>query len=682
MDVRLKRKYPRTSLPDLKLSGVLLFNHKTKRQSVLLKNAVDSDNVRLTMAPSSQNADGTPAKDVKTSACLIKRLDQKEVISQKGSMLTDYLEMLLRIPEIVVSDEILDFFDIGSVDGAHSAVDGLVTPMDVVLGNVPVTNKTVGKQFSVSLSVSEGNVVMWSFRTKNKDIGFSVEFNDIIVLPYQRHQSHQTKVDGEFEVTGPGTVVLIWDNSYSVMRSKLLEYSVKALPREEYAAAVEIAREAAILRQNNLQHRELLRTVLGQVGKDLLESMAGHGAHLMANKLSPVQSSLSLTTSDNPDKSASFSSNHSNESNSNLIPNSTMGCSGEMLDAPSIVNMLKTINASSREEMLEELAQLKDEKKSLQLSLIACEAALSEERAAVANSSDRMDDIVSSKESLEDEISQLTEELAVTRMELFQKQKLEGQMEMMKTEVAELLEQKTVLTAQLAKQKTEKKQLKTYALQLKSDLETAQLALQTKTHEMDLLVSSTSSDYEKIQTISAKYEESLILIEQLKSECVVLSNGMGMFEKRNEADSTENSLRNTTIVYNSQQIASEEADVDADDNDSPMASGKLLRSKPSAEPQLHSGNTTDSLHNHSCPEGVGDGPSPIVAKRKQNPFEPDVIDNIADSIVAEFKDMKEKAMEFLPSWEDLIKDEEDEYDERSGKRRQSSGDGSGIFFGF
>ena len=76
-------------------------------------------------------------------------------------------------------------------------------------------------------------------------------------------------------------------------------------------------------------------------------------------------------------------------------------------------------------------------------------------------------------------------------------------------------------------------------------------------------------------------------------------------------------------------------------------------------------------------------PSPSPSAVRSNPFEPDVIDNIADSIVAEFKDMKVKALDFLPSWEDLIKDEEDDDDTYRQPNTSTSGDsGTGNFFGF
>ena len=125
-----------------------------------------------------------------------------------------------------------------------------------------------------------------------------------------------------------------------------------------------------------------------------------------------------------------------------------------------------------------------------------------------AKSSDRLDTVLTSKESLEDEIQQLTDELEVARTQLearvrqeeahVQQNKdfhelqqqfnaLQQAREESRTEL-ETLKAGTLgtLESSLAKQKSEKKQLKAYALQLKADMERVTLERDTAAHEKEM----------------------------------------------------------------------------------------------------------------------------------------------------------------------------------------------------
>jgi len=58
------------------------------------------------------------------------------------------------------------------------------------------------------------------FSTQYYDIGFSVEMNGAVKVPYTRCASHKAAVCGTLEVTDPSICVLKWDNSYA--KCKLL----------------------------------------------------------------------------------------------------------------------------------------------------------------------------------------------------------------------------------------------------------------------------------------------------------------------------------------------------------------------------------------------------------------------------------------------------------------------------
>ena len=206
----------------LKLAGLSLFNYKTPRQGLICKPGVLSPaaDLRATMTTSDTASikdlmSQTPDKKVANKG-LVKRVDASEVISQRLNMLTVYIQLLLKIPEIIMSSDILDFFDISTVDGNFIddlAEDGL-SCIDIMLADQPKVNKTVGTRFTLPMSeLDDTELVMWSFTSRRRDIGFSVEFNGVVVVPYQRVESHKDAIQGSFDVP-PGTTVgdinLIW----------------------------------------------------------------------------------------------------------------------------------------------------------------------------------------------------------------------------------------------------------------------------------------------------------------------------------------------------------------------------------------------------------------------------------------------------------------------------------------
>ncbi|KAJ8569539.1 hypothetical protein ON010_g5723 [Phytophthora cinnamomi] len=85
----------------------------------------------------------------------------------------------------------------------------------------------------VSVELKKREELTWKFSTERRDINFGVRFleenngeewEEIVAL--QRMQSQLKEQTGSFRATCAGTLVFTWDNSYSVIRSKLLRFAI------------------------------------------------------------------------------------------------------------------------------------------------------------------------------------------------------------------------------------------------------------------------------------------------------------------------------------------------------------------------------------------------------------------------------------------------------------------------
>ena len=81
-----------------------------------------------------------------------------------------------------------------------------------------------------------GSRMFWEFATENYDLAFGVSFQwpavdgvegkIVEVLPSERKQSHQVVIGGSHAYPGPGTYLIQFDNTYSVLRAKTVFYRV------------------------------------------------------------------------------------------------------------------------------------------------------------------------------------------------------------------------------------------------------------------------------------------------------------------------------------------------------------------------------------------------------------------------------------------------------------------------
>lgn len=84
----------------------------------------------------------------------------------------------------------------------------------------------------------DGSFLRWGFRTENHDIKFGVvctneEGVESEVIPIQKVSSHLTEEIGVVTCSAPATYTVIFDNSYSYLRSKKLIYSIDVEPPVE-----------------------------------------------------------------------------------------------------------------------------------------------------------------------------------------------------------------------------------------------------------------------------------------------------------------------------------------------------------------------------------------------------------------------------------------------------------------
>jgi nucleoid-associated protein YgaU len=79
------------------------------------------------------------------------------------------------------------------------------------------------------------------------------------VLEERRYESQKQQVEGSFELSGPGMVLLLWDNSFSWVNPKQLSYTVELhqeTPPETPAEKAELALTARVERQRRLIRAE------------------------------------------------------------------------------------------------------------------------------------------------------------------------------------------------------------------------------------------------------------------------------------------------------------------------------------------------------------------------------------------------------------------------------------------
>jgi len=88
-----------------------------------------------------------------------------------------------------------------------------------------------GATFTQELNITCPAQITWEFLTQDYDIKFGLYFKindkerEEVIAPETKN-SHQATITGQYDVTKPGEYILEWDNTYSLLRSKTLQYIV------------------------------------------------------------------------------------------------------------------------------------------------------------------------------------------------------------------------------------------------------------------------------------------------------------------------------------------------------------------------------------------------------------------------------------------------------------------------
>ncbi|CAI5717786.1 unnamed protein product [Peronospora destructor] len=120
-----------------------------------------------------------------------------------------------------------------------------------------------GFQLPIKLDARKGELI-FSFSTRNYDINFGVQMicadgSLIELLGTRRYESQKKQVQGQLSLTGPGMVLLLWDNCFSWVNTKQLAYHVElkqeTLPVSA-AGKTQLALKARLEREKKLLQYE------------------------------------------------------------------------------------------------------------------------------------------------------------------------------------------------------------------------------------------------------------------------------------------------------------------------------------------------------------------------------------------------------------------------------------------
>uniref|UniRef100_A0A8C5CUC2 SEC14-like protein 2 n=1 Tax=Gadus morhua TaxID=8049 RepID=A0A8C5CUC2_GADMO len=99
-----------------------------------------------------------------------------------------------------------------------------------------------GSVFDLEYNITvPGSILRWQFASDGSDIGFGVflrcqedgDGGQRQVVPSERYNAHLVPEDQSLLCPQPGTYVLRFDNSYSILHSKRVSYNVEVLPPSE-----------------------------------------------------------------------------------------------------------------------------------------------------------------------------------------------------------------------------------------------------------------------------------------------------------------------------------------------------------------------------------------------------------------------------------------------------------------
>ena len=539
LHARLTKKFTKTEFPTFPLEGYNAFVKKankntsstaTKLMQTFQKSSTDTSNKNESSSSSSssssksntniRNSISSSVTDNSSVGDLKITSKGNEVITQKKSALTNYLRQLLATPEIIICEDIKVFFDEEAPDGS-SIQRRALTDIEAALIGEEANIVTVSREHKITITGKRNDVIVWSFATKKRDIGFSVQFVDSqkTALPYQRYDSHTQTISGCLELVDAGQIELLWDNAYAKFHSKVLTYMCKVLNKSEYEVCQRIAYERGRDRHRFEQQRVVLRRVLSLALKELQSAQGGGGL---------------LKTSASTNREA--------------------------------------VEFSSLEESM---VQLREELLSVQAQLTERETMLVDERSNASNLADRFKEEEELRRNVESDLltSQQTVEELQQRVDNYMRENdlaraecdrlkilSEHSSDRLKAMEANLnMKTQNIidLTNQISKIKTEKKQLKAYALKLKAENEEIESSMLNTTENLndsvlrDKVTKVEEGEQEQITIDNDTTTNQVIETDEQEKEMVTESDEQNQQEKKGATTNIDN---NISLVKDSNKV--------------------------------------------------------------------------------------------------------------------------------
>ncbi|RQM24331.1 hypothetical protein B5M09_001668 [Aphanomyces astaci] len=123
------------------------------------------------------------------------------------------------------------------------AQDVVVNPLEVTLVLKSGVSIKAGSSFELPVVVSAGQTIQWSFRIEEleTDVNFALTFNgDVDVVPVDRVE----RLEGTYQAKADGVLQFAWDNAFSWLNPKTLDYHVSVFePLTEAALQTRKAQE-------------------------------------------------------------------------------------------------------------------------------------------------------------------------------------------------------------------------------------------------------------------------------------------------------------------------------------------------------------------------------------------------------------------------------------------------------
>jgi len=160
-------------------------------------------------------------------------------LEERAKSFDTFLKGLLAVVELRNTEEVTNFLSVEVADtkkgkNRSNSVTEPNSAARTVLADQTFEDIKVGAKETEEKSIhvsSQDVTIVYEFTTAVKDIGLIVTFRPDAgnastqeVVPFERHKSHQTPVLQYYKCPCPGTLTLIFDNSYSRMRAKKVSY--------------------------------------------------------------------------------------------------------------------------------------------------------------------------------------------------------------------------------------------------------------------------------------------------------------------------------------------------------------------------------------------------------------------------------------------------------------------------